>query len=90
MPSSSRPELGAAQATVLAVDNSASMAGRPLREAKRAAAAFLSRQQVGGDAGLVAFGHEALSLTLPRTPQSNVARSGPSLRLAEGQPSTTP
>ena len=37
-------ELGAAQAMVLAVDNSASMAGRPLREAKRAASAFLSRQ----------------------------------------------
>ena len=68
-------ELGAAQATVLAVDNSASMAGRPLREAKRAAAAFLSRQQAAGDAGLVAFGHEALALTPPRAPQSNVARA---------------
>ena len=68
-------ELGGAQATVLAVDNSASMAGRPLREAKRAAAAFLSRQQTAGDAGLVAFGHEALSLTPPRAPRSNVARA---------------
>ena len=70
---------------MLAVDNSASMAGRPLREAKRAAAAFLSRQQAGGDAGLVAFGHEALSLTPPRAPQSNVARAqGPRSGLAEG------
>jgi tight adherence protein B len=68
-------ELGAAQATVLAVDNSASMAGRPLREAKRAAAAFLSRQQAAGDAGLVAFGHEALALTPPRAPQSQVAHA---------------
>jgi tight adherence protein B len=68
-------ELGAAQATVLAVDNSASMAGRPLREAKRAAAAFLSRQQAAGDAGLVAFGHEALALTPPGAPHSQVARA---------------
>jgi tight adherence protein B len=68
-------ELGAAQAMVLAVDNSTSMAGRPLRKAKRAATGFLSRQQHAGDAGLVAFGHEALSLT-PRTAgRSEVARA---------------
>jgi tight adherence protein B len=68
-------ELGAAQATVLAVDNSASMAGRPLREAKRAATAFLSRQHRVGDAGLVAFGHDALSLTPRSAPRSDVARA---------------
>ncbi len=68
-------ELGAAQAMVLAVDNSASMSGRPLREAKRAATAFLSRQHRTGDAGLVAFGHEALALTPPRAPRTNVART---------------
>ena len=68
-------ELGGAQAMVLAVDNSASMAGQPLREAKRAASAFLSRQHRAGDAALVAFGHEALSLTPPRAPRSAMART---------------
>jgi tight adherence protein B len=67
-------ELGAAQATVLAVDNSASMTGPPLREAKRAATAFLSSQHRADDAALVAFGHEALSLTPPRAERSDVAR----------------
>ena len=68
-------ELGAAQATVFAVDNSASWPGRPLREAKRAASAFLSRQRGAGDAGLVAFGHEALSLTPRNALRSDVART---------------
>lgn len=68
-------ELGSAQAMVLAVDNSTSMSGRPLREAKRAAAAFLSRQRRTGEAGLVAFGHEALALTQPRSPRSSVSRA---------------
>jgi tight adherence protein B len=68
-------ELGSAEAMVLAVDNSASMSGRPLRQAKRAAAAFLARQSGAGDAGLVAFGHEALALTQPRDTESDVARS---------------
>ena len=68
-------ELGAAQAMVLAVDNSASMAGRPLREAKLAATAFLSRQHGAEDAGLVAFGHEALSLTPPSAGRSDVERA---------------
>lgn len=67
-------ELGSAQAMVLAVDNSASMTGRPLREAKQAATAFLSRQHRADDAALVAFGHEALSLTPPRAGRSDVAR----------------
>jgi tight adherence protein B len=68
-------ELGSAQAMVLAVDISASMSGRPLREAKRAAAAFLARQQRAGEVGLVAFGHEALGLTQPNTPMPDVART---------------
>jgi Flp pilus assembly protein TadB/Mg-chelatase subunit ChlD len=72
-------ELGSAEAMVLAVDNSASMSGRPLRQAKRAAAAFLARQSRTGDAGLVAFGHEALALTQPRDTKSDVARSLASL-----------
>jgi tight adherence protein B len=72
-------ELGSAQALVLAVDNSASMRGRPLREAKRAAAAFLARQRRAGEAGLVAFGHEALALTGPRDSRSDLARALASL-----------
>jgi tight adherence protein B len=66
-------ELGAAQAMVLAVDNSASMTGRPLLEAKRAATAFLSGRHRAHDAALVAFGHEALSLTPRRAGRSDVA-----------------
>jgi tight adherence protein B len=72
-------ELGSAEAMVLAVDNSASMSGRPLRQAKRAASAFLARQSGAGDNGLVAFGHEALALTQPRETESDVARSLASL-----------
>jgi tight adherence protein B len=72
-------ELGSAEAMVLAVDNSASMSGRPLRQAKRAAAAFLARQSRAGDAGLVVFGHEALALTHPRDTNPDVARSLASL-----------
>ena len=59
---------------VLAVDNSASMTGGPLGEAKQAATAFLSRQHRADDAALVAFGHEALSLTPARAERSDVAR----------------
>ena len=55
-------DLGSAQAIVLAVDNSSSMSGRPLREAKRAAGEFLAGRNAG-TVGLVAFGHEALALT---------------------------
>jgi tight adherence protein B len=72
-------ELGSAQAMVLAVDNSASMSGRPLREAKQAAAAFLARQRGAGDVELVAFGHEALALTQPRETKSDVTRTIASL-----------
>jgi tight adherence protein B len=57
-------QLGSAEALVLAVDNSESMKGRPLREAKRAAHEFLLAQRRHASAfGLVAFGHEALPLT---------------------------
>jgi tight adherence protein B len=72
-------DLGSAQGMVLAVDNSASMSGRPLRAAKLAAAEFLNRQRRAGDAGLVAFGHEALALTQPGAPKSDVARTLASL-----------
>lgn len=72
-------ELGSAQAMVLAVDNSASMSGRPLRRAKRAAAGFLARQRRAGEAGLVAFGHESLALTQPRDTKADVARTLASL-----------
>ena len=68
-------ELGSAQAMVLAVDNSASMRGRPLRQAKRAAAAFLAHQRRAGEAGLVVFGHEALALTQTRGTKADVART---------------
>jgi tight adherence protein B len=59
-------QLGSAQAVMLVVDNSASMSGRPLRDAKRAASAFLARDSAAGRTGLVAFGHEALALTQPK------------------------
>jgi tight adherence protein B len=67
--------LGAAQAMLLAVDNSQSMTGRPLREAKRAAEQFLMGQRRAGATGLVAFGHEALALTRPDESKSEVART---------------
>jgi tight adherence protein B len=72
-------ELGSAQSIVLAVDNSASMAGRPLAEAKSAAGEFLAQEQRASATGLVAFGHEALALTQPRAPKSDVARTLESL-----------
>jgi tight adherence protein B len=65
--------LGAAQAMLLAVDNSQSMTGRPLREAKRAAEQFLMGQHRAGATGLVAFAHEALALTRPDEAKSDVA-----------------
>lgn len=56
-------QLGSAEALVLAVDNSRSMQGRPLTEAKRAAREFLAHGQRASGVGLVAFGHDALALT---------------------------
>jgi hypothetical protein len=57
------------------VDNSASMAGRPLREARRAARDFLFANGLAGTTGVVAFGHEALSLTRPGQSRSDVANA---------------
>jgi tight adherence protein B len=67
--------LAAAQAMLLAVDNSQSMTGRPLREAKRAAEQFLVGQHGAGATGLVAFAHEALALTRPDEAKSDVGRA---------------
>ncbi len=60
---------------LLAVDNSQSMTGRPLREAKRAAEEFLMGQSHAGATGLVAFAHEALALTRPDEAKSDVGRA---------------
>ena len=65
--------LGSANALVLAVDNSDSMSGTPLEEAKSAAARFLAGRRTEGATGLVAFGHEALALTRLRDSKSDVA-----------------
>jgi len=65
-------ELGAAEALMLAVDNSQSMRGAPLGEAKRAAADFLGRERRAGSMGLVVFGHEALPLTRLRASRDDV------------------
>jgi tight adherence protein B len=67
--------LGAEEAIVLAVDNSYSMRGEPLREATRAAEEFLAAQQRASATGLVAFGHEALPLTRLNAPSEEVART---------------
>jgi tight adherence protein B len=66
-------QLGSAQALMLAVDNSESMQGRPLREAKQAAREFLAGEQRASATGLVAFGHEALPLTRHGESKSDVA-----------------
>jgi tight adherence protein B len=69
-------QLGTAEALVLAVDNSESMQGRPLREAKRAAQTFLLAQAGRASGfGLVAFGHEALPLTSRNESSSDVAQT---------------
>ena len=67
--------LGSADALILAVDNSDSMRGNPLREAKAAAQAFLGRERRATSTGLVAFGHEALALTRPNESSDAVART---------------
>jgi tight adherence protein B len=72
-------ELGEADALVLAIDNSQSMQGEPLREAKRAAGGFLSQQRNGRFTGLVVFGHEALALTRPGEATADVGRAIASL-----------
>jgi tight adherence protein B len=68
-------QLGSAEALMLALDNSASMTGRPLREAKAAAREFLSNDQRATSTGFVAFGHEALVLTRQSESNADVART---------------
>ena len=60
---------------MLAVDNSASMRGAPLHEAKRAARAFLAGEQGAAATGLVAFGHESLALTRQNESKADVLRT---------------
>jgi tight adherence protein B len=68
--------LGSSEALVLAVDNSESMSGRPLREAKQAAKQFLAAQSRRASAfGLVAFGHEALPLSGRNASGADVAQT---------------
>lgn len=66
-------QLGSAEALVLAVDNSESMRGAPLREAKRAAQQFLGNASRASGTGLVAFGHIALPLTGAGESKADVA-----------------
>lgn len=68
-------QLGSAEGLVLAVDNSASMRGAPLREAKRAARAFLTGEEGASATGLVAFGHESLVLTRQNESKAEVLRT---------------
>jgi tight adherence protein B len=69
-------QLGSAEALVLAIDNSTSMQGKPLREAKSAAREFLlDRARQASAFGLVAFGHEALALTRSNELGDDVART---------------
>jgi tight adherence protein B len=68
-------QLGSAEALMLALDNSSSMTGRPLREAKAAAREFLSHDQRATSTGFVAFGHEALVLTQESESNADVART---------------
>jgi tight adherence protein B len=68
-------QLGSADALVLAVDNSASMRGAPLREAKRAARSFLAGEHGAAATGLVAFGHESLALTRQNETKDDVLRT---------------
>jgi tight adherence protein B len=72
-------ELAAAESLMLAIDNSQSMRGRPLTEAKRAAAGFLAQQRTGRLTGLVVFGHEALAVTRPGEATQDVGHAIASL-----------
>jgi tight adherence protein B len=68
-------QLGAEEAIVLAVDNSHSMRGEPLRQATSAAADFLAQQERAAATGLVAFGHQALDLTRANESREDVTRT---------------
>ena len=78
-------QLGSAEALIMAVDNSESMRGRPLREAKGAAREFLGEELHAGSTGLVAFGHTALPLTRRDESKNDVAAT-----LAQLAPDTQP
>jgi tight adherence protein B len=78
-------QLGSAEALIMAVDNSESMRGRPLREAKRAARQFLGQELHASSTGLVAFGHVALPLTRRDESKADVAAT-----LAQLAPDTQP
>jgi len=68
-------QLGAEEAIVLAVDNSHSMRGEPLRQATSAAGDFLAQQERAAATGLVAFGHQALDLTRANESREDVTRT---------------
>ena len=75
-----RRDLGSAQAIVLAIDNSQSMTGRPLREAKTAAASFLAQERRAEAAGVISFGHEALPLTTAAASRRDAGQALAALR----------
>ena len=55
--------LGAAKSMVVAIDNSQSMRGRAIVDARSAAAAFIHAKAPGDRVSVLAFGHHALQLT---------------------------
>jgi len=75
-----RRDLGSAQGIVLAVDNSQSMRGAPLREAKAAATSFMTQQRRAGSTGVVSFAHEALPLTPAAASRQDAGRALAALR----------
>jgi tight adherence protein B len=81
-------DLGSSEALILGVDNSESMQGRPLQEAKQAAGQFLAREQGAGSTGLVVFAHDALALTRPGEQASDVAATLGTLA-PDSQPGTS-
>ena len=75
-------DLGSGEALILAVDNSQSMRGGPLREARQAATAFLTQDgQQSERTSIVSFGREAVVLT-PDATKAAAARAVTSLRPA--------
>ncbi len=72
-------DLGSGEALVLAVDNSQSMRGGPLHEAKLAATAFLNEDEHSDRTSVVAFGREAVTLT-PGATKAAAVRAVASLK----------
>lgn len=68
-------QLGSAEGILLAIDNSTSMQGAPLRQAKQAATSFVMQSRRAGATALVAFGHEALPLTRTNETRTDVVRT---------------